>query len=150
MPNRTDAGFTLIEALLVIVLIGVMAALGVPRIRDALNKQNVRSARVATAAHVVKARAAAVQRGCRATVHVRSSDGAIWVTACRTAGAGLDTLGGMDYMNDRYGVTLSTTRDSIQFDPRGLSLGNQSTTITFTNTLATATITVNAVGRVVQ
>jgi len=90
MGNRGNSGFTVIELLWVIVLMGLMAMLGIPRIRDALQKQNVRSARVATVSHVVKARNAAVQRGCRATVHLRSS-GAIWVTACRTAGAGLDT-----------------------------------------------------------
>jgi hypothetical protein len=78
------------------------------------------------------------------------STGAMWVTACRTAGAGLDTLGGMDNLYDRYGITLSASRDSIQFDPRGLSLGNQSATIAFTNTLATDTITINAVGRVAR
>jgi prepilin-type N-terminal cleavage/methylation domain-containing protein len=146
---RRDAGFTVIELLWVIVLMGLMAMLGIPRIRDAVQKQNVRGARVAAVAHVVTARNAAVQRGCRATVHMRSS-GAMWVTACRTAGAGVDTLGGVDNLYDRYGVTLSATRDSIQFDPRGLSLGNQSAMISFTNTLATDSITVNAVGRVVQ
>ena len=126
-----------------------MAALGIPRIRGAVQKQNVRSARVAIVAHVVKARHAAVQRGCRATVHLRSS-GAVWVTACRTAGAGLDTLGGVDDLYERYGVTLSATRDSMQFDPRGLSLGNQSATVSFRNTLAADSIRINAVGRVVH
>lgn len=149
MSDRRSSGFTIIEMLWVIVLIGLMAALGIPRIRDAVQKQNVRSARVAAVAHVVKARNAAVQRGCRATVHMRST-GAMWVTACRTSGAGLDTLGDVDNLHDRYGVTLSATRDFIEFDPRGLSLGNQSATITFTNSLATDTIAVNPVGRVVQ
>ena len=149
MSKRRNSGFSVIELLWVIVLIGLMAALGVPRIRDAVQKQNVRGARVAAVAHVVKARNAAVQRGCRATVHMRST-GAMWVTACRTSGAGLDTLGGMDNLYDRYGITLAATRDSIQFDPRGLSLGNQAATISFANTLATDSIMVNAVGRVVQ
>src|SRR5574342_467013 len=71
MSNRRDAGFTVIELLWVIVLIGLMAALGIPRIRDAVQKQNVRGARVAAVAQVVKARNAAVQRGCRAVVHLR-------------------------------------------------------------------------------
>jgi prepilin-type N-terminal cleavage/methylation domain-containing protein len=149
MCNRSDAGFTVIELLWVIVLMGLMAALGIPRIRDAVQKQNVRGARVAAVAHVVKARNAAVQRGCPATVHLRSS-GAVWVTACRTAGAGLDTLGGMDDLHERYGITLYSSRDSVLFDPRGLSLGNQSATIVLTNTVATDTVTINAVGRVVQ
>ena len=149
MGNRGNSGFTVIELLWVIVLMGLMAMLGIPRIRYALQKQNVRSARVATVSHVVKARNAAVQRGCRATVHLRSS-GAIWVTACRTAGAGLDTLGGMDDLHERYGVTLSASRDSVQFDPRGLSLGNQAATVSVSNTVAADTVRINAVGRVVH
>jgi Tfp pilus assembly protein FimT len=133
----------------VIVIMGVMGALAIPRIRGALQKQNVRSARVAGVAHIVKARAAAVQRGCRATVHVRSS-GLIWVTACKTAGPGIDTLGSVDDLHERYGVTLLTTRDSVQFDPRGLSLGNQTDTVVVRNAVATDSIVVNAVGRVVR
>ena len=149
MSHRRNSGFTIIELLWVIVLMGLMAALGIPRIRDAVQKQNVRSARVAAIAHVVTARNVAVQRGCRATVHLRST-GAIWVTACQISAAGLDTLGGVDNLRDRYGVTLSSTRDSVQFDPRGLSLGNQSATVRFSNALAADSITINAVGRVAQ
>jgi prepilin-type N-terminal cleavage/methylation domain-containing protein len=149
MSIGRNSGFTIIELLWVIVLMGLMAALGIPRIRDAVQKQNVRGARIAAVAHVVKARNAAVQRGCLATVHLRNS-GAVWVTACRTTGSGLDTLGGMDDLYERYGVRLSATRDSVQFDPRGLSLGNQSASIVVANALATDTIMINAVGRVVQ
>jgi prepilin-type N-terminal cleavage/methylation domain-containing protein len=149
MLDRSRSGFTVIELLWVIVIMGVMGALAIPRIRGALQKQNVRSARVAGVAHIVKARAAAVQRGCRATVHVRSS-GLIWVTACKTAGPGIDTLGSVDDLHERYGVTLLTTRDSVQFDPRGLSLGNQTDTVVVRNAVATDSIVVNAVGRVVR
>ena len=150
MRNRSETGLTLIELLWVIVIVGLMTALSIPRVRDLVQKTNVRSARVATVAHVVKARNAAVQRGCRAVVHLRAS-GAIWVTSCRTTtGAGVDTLGSVDNLTERYGITLASTRDSVQFDPRGLSVGNQSARISFTNRLATDTIAINAVGRVVR
>jgi hypothetical protein len=65
-------------------------------------------------------------------------------------GAGVDTLGQVDNLRDRYGVTLSATRDSVQFDPRGLSLGNQSANIVVANAVATETIAINAIGRVTQ
>jgi prepilin-type N-terminal cleavage/methylation domain-containing protein len=73
MLYHRNSGFTVVELLWVIVIMGLMGAMGIPRIRGAMQKQNVKSARVAGVAHVVKARAAAVQRGCRATVHVRST-----------------------------------------------------------------------------
>lgn len=149
MLSHRNSGFTVVELLWVIVIMGLMGAMGIPRIRGALQKQNVKSARVAGVAHIVKARAAAVQRGCRATVHVRST-GLIWVTACKTVGAGIDTLGSVDDLKARYGVTMSATRDSIQFDPRGLSLGNQSGTVFVSNAVAADSIVINAVGRVVQ
>ena len=149
MSNRRESGFSLIELLIVIVVLGVMATVGIPRVRGALLKQNVRSARVAAVSQVVKARSVAVQRGCRGVVHLRDT-GAIWVTACQTTGAGVDTLGSVDNLRDRYGVTLSSTRDSVQFDPRGLSVGNQSASIVVANAVATETISINAIGRVTQ
>jgi Tfp pilus assembly protein FimT len=149
MLYHRNSGFTVVELLWVIVIMGLMGAMGIPRIRGALQKQNVKSARVAGVAYIVKARAAAVQRGCRATVHVRST-GLIWVTVCKTSGPGIDTLGSVDDLKARYGVTVSATRDSIQFDPRGLSLGNQSGTVFVSNAVAADSIVINAVGRVVQ
>ena len=148
MPGRNH-GFTIIEMIWVIVLMGLLGLLGVPRIRDALQKQSVRSARVAGTALVVKARAAAVQRGCRATVHMRS-DGRMWVTSCRTVGAGLDTVGTVDDLYDRFGVTMTPTRDSVQYDPRGLSVGNQSATIRFVRLEKSDSFMINAVGKVVR
>jgi len=150
MPRYQQVGFTLIEMIWVIVLMGLMAMLGIPRIRDALQKQSVRSARVAGATLVVKARTAAVQRGCRAVVHMRG-DGRMWVTVCRTTGvAGVDTLGGVDDFTIRYGVTVVPSRDSIEYGPRGLTLGNQAGQVLFQRTPHADTLTVNAVGKVTR
>lgn len=150
MLRSGQAGFTLIEMIWVIVLMGLMAVLGIPRIRDALQKQSVRSARVAGATLMVKARTAAVQRGCRAVVHMRN-DGRLWVTVCRTSGvAGVDTLGGVDNFTTRYGTAVAPTRDSIEFGPRGITLGNQAGQIVFQRTPHVDTLKVNAVGKVVR
>src|SRR5213592_635457 len=89
------SGFTMLELIIVIVIVGVLALVGFPRIKDAIQKTNVRSARVAAGTYVATARAAAIQLG---------------------------TL---------YKVTLSETQDSVQFDPRGLRLNNNSTTVRF-------------------
>lgn len=143
-------GFTFIEILIVMIIIGVVAAFGVPRLRNSLQKQNVRSARAATSTLVSKARAAAVQRGCRTTLQVRT-DGRVWVTACRTTGAGgLDTLGGIEPLGGRYSVTVTPSRDSVQFDPRGLLVGGLTLTVRFTSSGATDSIFVNQVGKVVR
>src|SRR2546425_3126734 len=119
------SGFTTIEMIIVVLIIGVIAAIGFPKIRGTLDKTNVRSARVYLSTQLVTARATAVQRGCYAVVHFTSgASGAIWVTACprRMPGAGtVDTIGGGGQLAGPYNATLTATRDSLPFDPRGLS-----------------------------
>ncbi|MGH7529851.1 MAG: hypothetical protein ACREMN_05665, partial [Gemmatimonadales bacterium] len=58
--RRPQAGFTTIEMVIVVILVGFIAMLAFPRIRGALTRQNVRSARAAAQTLAAKARAAAV------------------------------------------------------------------------------------------
>ena len=89
-------GFTLIEMIIVVVMIGVIAVIGFPKIRRALDQTNVRSTRVFLSTAVATARAAAVQRGCRTAVHFANGSGTVWVTACSRANPALiDTIGGV-------------------------------------------------------
>src|SRR5438309_409300 len=63
------SGFTTIEMVIVVVLIGLIAAIGFPKIRQSLDKANVRSARAAVGTLAATARAAAIQRGCPGVIH---------------------------------------------------------------------------------
>jgi len=146
-------GFTLIEMIIVVVMIGVIAVIGFPKIRLALDQTNVRSTRVFLSTAVATARAAAVQRGCRTAVHFASGSGTVWVTACSRANPALiDTIGGVANLASRYNVTLAATNDSIQFDPRGLSMANATTTVRITGATSygTDSVLVNQLGRVVR
>jgi len=146
-------GFTFVEILIVMVLIGIIASLGIPRIRGAMEKQNVRSARVAAGTIVVKARAAAIQRGCASAVHfVAGTAGRIWVTTCKTnTTVGLDTLGGMEQIAARYNVTFTPTTDSVRYMPNGLALNNNaSTVLRFTSSGNKDSVVINSVGKVVH
>ena len=146
-------GFTTIELIIVVVMIGIIAVIGFPKIRRALDTTNVRSTRVYLGTAVATARAAAVQRGCRAAVHF-SSPGTVWVTACsRANAAATDTIGGVVDLASRYRVTLAATSDSIRFDPRGLSMDNTTMTtvrITGATSFGTDSVVVNQLGRVVR
>src|SRR3989454_10376388 len=85
-------GFTTIEMIIVVVMIGIIAVIGFPKIRRALDTTNVRSTRVYLGTAVATARAVAVQRGCRAAGHF-SSPGTVSVTACsRTNAAAPDKI----------------------------------------------------------
>lgn len=148
-----NAGFTFVEILIVMIIIGIAAAMGIPRIRDSMQKQNVRSARAAIATMVAKTRAAAVQRGCRATLQLRAS-GRAWITACKTSTVGatstLDTIGGVELVASRWNVTMSETNDSIRFDPRGINVDYQQTIVRFLAGSIADSVIINQLGKVVR
>ncbi len=148
------SGFTMLELMVVIVIVGVLALIGFPKIKDAIQKTYVRSARVATGTYVATARAAAIQRGCRGVVHFSPSAGSVWVTVCprmAPGGGTIDTIGAVSQLGTLYNVTLSDTQDSVQFDPRGLRLNNNSTTVRFTASSGEQdSIVINQLGKVVR
>jgi prepilin-type N-terminal cleavage/methylation domain-containing protein len=152
--NRS--GFTTIEMIIVVIIIGIIAALGFPRIRQALDKTNVRAARVDVTTFTAIARSAASQRGCRGVIHfVSGSNASVWVTACPRYSPGtgtVDTLASIDNLVARYNVTMTSTSDSLQFDPRGLSMDNVTTVVRFTGNVAanTDSVTINLIGKVVR
>lgn len=154
--RRRDRGVTLFELLIVVAMLGLLTGLAYPRIGAILNKTNLRASRVALSTAVATARASAAQRGCRAVVHFTSgASGVAWVTACpRLApGAGtVDTIGAIEQIASRYQVTLTPTRDSIQYDPRGLSMDNLATTVLITHVGSSNTdsLQVNVLGKVVR
>jgi prepilin-type N-terminal cleavage/methylation domain-containing protein len=148
------SGFTTIEMIIVVLMIGVIATIGFPRIRTALDKTNVRSARVYLGTAAVTARQSAVARGCRAVIHFTSgTGGTVWVTACprlQPGGGTVDTLGSVEQLADRYTVTLTATRDSVQFDPRGLSMDNVATTVRIAGPASADSLLINPIGKVVH
>jgi len=150
------SGFTTIELLIVIVLIGAVTVITFPKIRQALDKTSVRAARVDVATFAALAKAAAVRRGCRGVIHFSYGAGsAVWVTACpRLApGAGtVDTVSSIDSVGQRYSVSLTSTSDSLQFDPRGLEMDNVTTVVRFTGNVASNTdsVVINPLGKVVR
>jgi hypothetical protein len=69
-----------------------------------------------------------------------------------TTGSGtIDTIGVVSKLATLYGVTMSETRDSVQFDPRGLSLTGAQSSVTFAATDGTQdSIVINLLGKVVH
>jgi prepilin-type N-terminal cleavage/methylation domain-containing protein len=149
------SGFTLLEVVIVVVIIGIIAVIGLPRINQAFQKTNARSARVAAGTYVATARQAAIQRGCKGVVHFSASAGTVWVTVCprmATTGSGtIDTVGTVGNLARLYNVTMSETLDSVQFDPRGLSITAAQSSVAFTAPDGTRdSILINQLGKVVR
>jgi prepilin-type N-terminal cleavage/methylation domain-containing protein len=144
-------GFTLLEILVVIIMLGVLMVFGIPRLRDAFNSNSTRSARVALSTLAAKARAAAVARGCRAVIHFTSgTNGTAWVTVCSLNGATTDTLGGVEQIAARFNVTLTATRDSVSYAPSGISFDGLSTTLRVTSSSGMDSVVINQIGKVVR
>ena len=119
------SGFSLVEMVLVIVVIGLASMIAIPRLRNATDRANVRGARGELMDLVTKARATAVARGCTATFNMTTGIAAkAWVTTCKTSdvgvGATLDTVWIVDSLAVRWKVDVTSDVATISFDRRGL------------------------------
>lgn len=146
MRNR---GFSFIEMLVVMILIGIIASLAIPRLRGSLEKQNIRSAKALTATLVATARGVAVQRGCSATLNLTTDS--IWVTACGVnPPAASVQVGTKKLVGSEFQVALQPTAASVVYDPRGIQAVFQATTIRFIGPNYRDSVMINQVGKVVK
>jgi prepilin-type N-terminal cleavage/methylation domain-containing protein len=116
-----SAGFSLVEMLIVVSLIGLMALVAWPKVAAVFNQSQLRSARLALLNKYNQARMIARQ-GSRRAILVRDGN-ILWVERTPplvpNGASTRDTVGG--YLNlAQYGVTLSGI-NSLAIDPRGIS-----------------------------
>ncbi len=142
-----NRGFTLLEVLVAMVIMGVVMALGAPRFREWLTHENVRQARVNVTTQLAGARSIAVVRGCESVLHIDAAASRVWVTACNLAGAGKDTIGSINNLSSRYGVVFSSTGDSIRFTPQGIAFNAAWITMTFSKEGYDAVLEISPLGR---
>jgi prepilin-type N-terminal cleavage/methylation domain-containing protein len=147
-------GFSAIELLVVFVIIGIIAAFGLPRVRSTVLKSNVRSAKAAMGTLVVKARAVAVARGCSATMTLTSGNtGTVSISVCADTGTGTQILGGVDSLAARFNVSMAPSPSTLTFDPRGLATTFATTVVVFSSASASSirdSVIINQLGQVVR
>jgi prepilin-type N-terminal cleavage/methylation domain-containing protein len=144
-------GFSAIELLVVFVIIGIIAAFGIPRVRTTVLKSNVRSAKAAMGTLVVKARAVAVARGCNATMTLTSGNtGTVSISVCADTGTGTQILGGVDSLAARFNVAMTPSTSTLQFDPRGLATNYGTLVVGFSSSSISDSVIVNQLGQVVR
>ena len=144
-------GFSLIEMMFVFVLVGVIAAIGFPRLQNGLEKQNIRSSKALIATLAATARGAAIQRGCSATLNL--SVDSIWVTACGVTGnppPAVTQVGTKKLVGDEFNVTLAPTGGSVVYDPRGVSTQFVTRTIVIIGAHYRDSVVINQVGKVIR
>lgn len=142
-------GFSLIEVLIVVVLIGLMTAFALPRISSGLVKQNVHSARVAYTTMYAKARSYAIQRARQVAMLTRNNQ-ILLVSANPVTSTKIDTIGAVVDLYNRYGVTVSTTNDSLVIDQRGIGAAAATTTVAVTKSVYADTVQISAVGNIIR
>lgn len=148
--SRRD-GFTLIEMLTVVVLIGAVSLIGFPRIRSAKYKSELRSARTSVASMYARARSAAIQYN-RATIVAFNGPSAVVLATPRLVAAGgtVDTVGRVNNLSAGYNVTVTTTSDSIRVDPRGFGGNTAAVTVRLTRAEFTDSVVIGPYGRLIQ
>ena len=146
-------GFTLIEMLVALVVVSLVLLIGLPKFSSAMTSQNLRGSRTVVVNMLAKARAASTESNRLTWLKVSGNKAWILARPRISAGAGdADTLGLVEDLNKRYGVTVAVSRDSIGFDPRGIAseLGGLPVTLTVTKSSHSEVVTIDALGRVVK
>jgi prepilin-type N-terminal cleavage/methylation domain-containing protein len=149
---RKQRGFSLIEMLVVVVVLGVATLIGLPRIGAGMNKANVRGARTTLINLLSRTRIAATETNRITVLKVEGNNVSILLRPRRLPGAGdADTLGEVMRLGDAYGVTITAPIDSVRFDPRGLAAGfGSGTTFLLTRNGVSDSVRIDGLGRITK
>ena len=141
------AGFSLIEMLIVVVMIGLMTLIALPRLADTFAQSNLSSARAKIISLFSVARATA--SGSSRTTVLRLSGNKIYVVASKlNGGVGVDTVTPVENINTEYGVTATVSPDSILLDQSGL--GRNGLTIILSKSGRADTVTISQYGQILK
>jgi prepilin-type N-terminal cleavage/methylation domain-containing protein len=148
--KRTN-GFTLVEMMIVVALIGAVLLIGWPKVANGLAKTNLRSSRITVANMFAKARAFAMQSNRRTSINFNGSNVVITASPRTLAGTGtVDSIGGVEKLSEAYGVTLTAASAQVAYDPRGFgSLGATQKFVVARNSKRDS-VMIDGLGRVIK
>jgi prepilin-type N-terminal cleavage/methylation domain-containing protein len=122
MIKTQRRGFTLIEGIMVVAVIGIVAATGGPKISAALHRRTTSSAADQFLLAHSLTRSTALRYGRVAQLHVDVPGQRVWLDVDTSAnGSGQRaTITNVRYIND-VGLTMASNRTLLCFDARGIA-----------------------------
>lgn len=142
-------GFSLIEMLIVLVVIGLTSLIALPKMNAAFTHSNIISAKSKLASLYSIARSTAVSSGQTAILRVNGNQVYVYARPRLKAGAGtVDTITQPSNLSTQFGVTLSGGVDSVRISPNGLGL--DSAVIILTKSSWLDTVIISRYGRVLK
>lgn len=122
MLQMNRRGFTMIESIMVASIIGIVAAIGGPKVSSALQRRTTASAADQFVVVHSLTRSTALRYGRIAQLHVDATGQRFWVDVDTSAnGIGQRaTIANIRYVNDA-GLEMATNRTLLCFDARGIA-----------------------------
>ena len=109
--------------MIAVVLMGIVAAMGAPKLNSIRDKSAVRAATQQVGAYVATARAAAIRRGMRANFKTKGDT--MWIEVQQPGAP--EVIAPRIPLREAFKVTMTSTTDSIVFDARGFAVNLAST-----------------------
>jgi len=146
MPIRSAlptsrGGVTLVELCLVLTLVGILASIASRQVTRYLDRAATRTAVAEAATVVLRARDEALAQRTPVSVRFDTVSAALELSA---RGIVLSRAA----LGHAHGVTLSTTRDTLSYDVRGLGYGAANLTMVARRGAAAESLVVSRLGRV--
>ena len=122
MLDTQRRGFTMVEALMVIVVMAIVAAIGGPKLAAALHRRTTVSAADQFVLTHSLTRSTALRFGRIAQLHIDAAGKRFWVDVDTSANA-IGQRATIGHVRDlsATGVTMTSTRSTLCFDPRGIA-----------------------------
>ena len=115
------AGFSLLEALLAIMLLTLVSAIGLPALADTRVRASVHNSKHAVLSSIALARTAAIRFGRPAVLRLDSRSDRVWVEVDTTlAGGGAKDTLNLIHLGQELSVDLTSNRTGICFNGRGI------------------------------
>jgi prepilin-type N-terminal cleavage/methylation domain-containing protein len=134
-------GVTLLELMVVLVILGIVSAFAVPRLRGTLDRLAVARAASEVASFYGRARMAAIFRSSTVRIEFRADTLNAILEGLR------DEVAIAEPGPARHGVSLDATRDMIRLYPTGFGIGGANTRLIVARGVAAETLTTSRLGR---